>query len=124
MILPKEQIISRYNGVWNLSSEQGNLGSFYLTNVRVIWFAQMAENFNVSLPWVQVKCVKVRDSKYGKALVLETSEFSGSYILGFRVEKLEEVYTEITNLYKTYSSNPMFGVEVSFEDIESNGDQV
>jgi Bardet-Biedl syndrome 5 protein len=52
MILPKEQIISKYNGVWNLSAEQGNLGSFYLTNIRVIWFAQLAENFNVSLPWV------------------------------------------------------------------------
>jgi Bardet-Biedl syndrome 5 protein len=89
--------------VWNLSSEQGNLGSFYLTNVRVIWFAQLAENFNVSLPWVQVKCVKIRDSKYGKALVLETSEFAGGYVLGFRVENLDEVYTEICNLYKTYS---------------------
>lgn len=99
------------------------MGAFYLTNVRVIWFAQLAENFNVSLPWVQVKCVKVRDSKYGKALVLETSEFSGGYILGFRVENLEEVYTEISNLFKTYSQNPLFGVEVTFEDVETNTDQ-
>lgn len=76
---------------------------FVLTNVRVVWYAQLSENFNVSLPWVQVKCVKVRDSKYGKALVLETSEFSGGYILGFRVDKLEEVYNEILNLFKTYS---------------------
>lgn len=120
MILPKEQIFTRYNGVWNLSAEQGNLGSFYFTNVRVIWFAQLAENFNVSLPWVQVKCVKVRDSKYGMALVIETSEFSGGYILGFRVENLEEVYTEITNLFKTYSQNPVFGVEVAFDDVDTN----
>ena len=120
MILPKEQIFSKYNGVWNLSAEQGNLGTFYFTNVRVIWFAQLAENFNVSLPWVQVKCIKVRDSKYGTALVLETSEFSGAYILGFRVENVEEVYQEATNLFKTYSQNPMFGVEVSFEDADTN----
>ena len=39
IMLPKEQIFTRYNGVWNLSAEQGNLGMFYLTNVRVIWFA-------------------------------------------------------------------------------------
>lgn len=122
VILPKEQIISRYSGVWNLSAEQGNLGSFYLTNVRVIWFAQFAENFNVSLPWVQVKCVKVRDSKYGKALVLETSDFSGNYILGFRVEQLEEVFTEITNLFKTYSQNPVFGVEVAFDETDGGGE--
>ena len=37
------------------------------------------------------------------ALVIETSEFSGGYILGFRVDKLEEVYIEVTNLFKTYS---------------------
>ena len=60
----------------------------------------------------------MRDSKYGKALVLETSEFSGGYILGFRVKNLEEVYTEITNLFKTYSQNPIFGVDVAFEDVE------
>jgi Bardet-Biedl syndrome 5 protein len=39
MILPKEQIFTKYNGVWNLSAEQGNLGTFYFTNVRIIWFA-------------------------------------------------------------------------------------
>jgi Bardet-Biedl syndrome 5 protein len=69
---------------------------------------------------VQVKCLKVRDSKYGTALVVETSEFSGGYILGFRVENLEEVYTEATNLFKTYSLNPIFGVEVTFEDVDTN----
>jgi Bardet-Biedl syndrome 5 protein len=62
----------------------------------------------------------VRDSKYGTALVIETSEFSGGYILGFRVENLDEVYTEVTNLFKIYSQNPVFGVEVQFEDVETN----
>lgn len=36
------------SGVWNLSSDQGNLGTFYITNVRIVWFANLAENFNVS----------------------------------------------------------------------------
>jgi len=39
IMLPQEEIFTRYNGVWNLSSEQGNLGTFYITNVRVVWFA-------------------------------------------------------------------------------------
>jgi hypothetical protein len=56
--------------------------------------------------------------------VLETSEFSGAYILGFRVENMEEVYTEILNLYKSYSANPVFGVEIAFEDVENNNEQV
>jgi Bardet-Biedl syndrome 5 protein len=43
----------------------------------------------VSLPWIQIKCIRVRESKYGIALVLETSEFSGAYVLGFRVENVD-----------------------------------
>jgi Bardet-Biedl syndrome 5 protein len=62
----------------------------------------------------------VRDSKYGTALVIETSEFSGGYILGFRVDNLDEVFTEVKNLFKTYSQNPNFGVEVQFEEVETN----
>lgn len=85
-MLPNEKVFTKYQGVWNLSAEQGNLGTFVITDVRVVWYAQLSDNFNVSLPWVQVKCVRVRDSKYGTALVLETSEFSGGYVLGFRVE--------------------------------------
>jgi hypothetical protein len=33
---------------------QGNLGTFYLTNIRVIWHANMNENFNVSVPYLQM----------------------------------------------------------------------
>ncbi len=54
IMLPQEQIFAKINGVWNLSSEQGNLGSFFLTNVRVVWHANLATNFNVSLPYMQI----------------------------------------------------------------------
>ena len=44
----------------------------------------------------------MKDSKYGVALVLETSEFSGGYVLGFKVDQIEKVFTEITQLFDTY----------------------
>ena len=53
------------------------------------------------------------------ALVIESSEISGGYVLGFRVdpqEKLEQVYKEISSLHKIYSDNPIFGVEYSRTD--------
>ena len=124
IMLPSEQIFTKYNGVWNLSAEQGNLGTFFITNIRLVWYANLSENFNVSLPWVQVKCIRIRESKYGTALVLETSEFSGGYVLGFKVEKLEEVYTEVSQLFKTYIAQPNFGVECVFEEQEKNIDEV
>ncbi|CAD7959316.1 unnamed protein product [Amoebophrya sp. A25] len=102
-VLPSEQIFERINGIWNLSSDQGNLGTFTITNVRIVWFAALAENFNVSIPYMQIKSINVRNSKFGQALVLETTPGSGSYILGFRadpVSHLEEIRKQITKLWK------------------------
>lgn len=95
ILLPHEEVFSKYSGVMNLSAEQGSLGTFFITNVRLVWFAQLSENFNVSCPWVQLKCIRIRESKYGMALVLETSDFSSNYVLGFQLTKLEECFTEI-----------------------------
>ncbi|CAM9421198.1 unnamed protein product, partial [Hapterophycus canaliculatus] len=52
--LPLEQIYNKIEGVWNLSSDQGNLGCFFLTNVRLVWHANLAQNFNVSIPYMQM----------------------------------------------------------------------
>ena len=54
ILLPQEQVYTKLNGVWNLSSDQGNLGSFLMTNVRIVWYAQLATNFNVSIPFMQI----------------------------------------------------------------------
>ncbi|CAM2718167.1 unnamed protein product [Rotaria socialis] len=118
-ILPKERLHNRYNGVWNLSSDQGNLGIFHITDIRVIWHAELNENFNVSVPYYQTKSIKVRDSKFGLALVIETTPYSGNYLLGFQLapeEKLREVHKEILTLHKSYFANPEFGVQFSIED--------
>ncbi|XP_037790347.1 Bardet-Biedl syndrome 5 protein homolog [Penaeus monodon] len=118
-ILPQEQIFSRVNGVWNLSSDQGNLGTFIITNVRLVWFANMNELFNISLPYLQIASVKVRESKFGMALVVESTEASGGYVLGFRidpVEKLHEVHKELSSLYNVYSQCPVFGIEFVLHD--------
>eukprot|EP00434_Breviolum_minutum_P009001 symbB.v1.2.007927.t1/scaffold495.1/size259991/11 len=55
IMLPNEQVYERINGIWNLSSDQGNLGTFIITNVRTVWFAVLAENFNA--PWNEEICI-------------------------------------------------------------------
>eukprot|EP00118_Oscarella_pearsei_P003894 m.16198 g.16198 ORF g.16198 m.16198 type:complete len:342 (+) comp26779_c0_seq2:34-1059(+) len=118
-LLPKEQIYSKVDGVWNLSSDQGNLGTFFITNVRLVWHANMNESFNVSIPYLQMKYVKIRDSKFGLALVVESSQQSGGYILGFRidpVERLKAALKEIQSLHKVFSACPIFGVEVEQDE--------
>ena len=101
--------------MWNLSSEQGTLGTFFITNVRIVWHAAMNDTFNLSLPFIQIKSVYMRDSKFGKALVLESSPLSGGYLLGFRMDppnKLNEALKEIQSLHTIFSLNPILGVEV------------
>jgi Bardet-Biedl syndrome 5 protein len=118
MLLPLESVYNKVDDTWNLSSDQGNLGCFYVTNVRLVWHANLAQNFNVSVPYMQIKAIKVRDSKFGKALVIETQPKCGGYMLGFRVhpaEKLEEVFREITALFGMFSRNPIFGVDFQEE---------
>jgi len=61
-LLPLEQASNNVGDVWNLSSEQGNLGQFYITNIRLVWFANLAQNFNVSVPYMQMKNVKIKES--------------------------------------------------------------
>jgi len=58
--------------------------------------------------------VKIRESKFGMALVIESSQISGGYILGFRIDpvnKLHEVQKEISSLHVLYSANPIFGIQ-------------
>jgi hypothetical protein len=59
---------NRVHGVWNLSSDQGNLGTFFLTNIRLVWHANQAENFNVSIPYMQVGCPPHTPSTHTHAL--------------------------------------------------------
>ncbi|KFW86864.1 Bardet-Biedl syndrome 5 protein, partial [Manacus vitellinus] len=118
-LLPQEQIYDKVNGVWNLSSDQGNLGTFFITNVRIVWHANMNDSFNVSIPYLQIRSIKMRDSKFGLALVIESSQQSGGYVLGFKidpVEKLQEAVKEINSLHKVYSANPIFGVDYEMEE--------
>ncbi|XP_061404975.1 Bardet-Biedl syndrome 5 protein homolog isoform X2 [Lethenteron reissneri] len=126
-LLPQEQVYDKINGVWNLSSDQGNLGTFFISNVRLVWHANMNDSFNVSIPYLQIRSVKIRDSKFGLALVIETSQQSGGYVLGFRIdplEKLQEAVKEIQSLHRVYSASPIFGVQFEIEDRPQPLDEV
>lgn len=73
------------------------------------------------------KSIRLRESKFGRALVLETFPKSGGYILGFRVDpqdRIGEVYQEIHSLFQIYSVAPIFGVDFTLEAETPNLDQL
>eukprot|EP00943_MAST-04B_sp_MAST-4B-sp1_P003945 g3945.t1 len=118
-LLPGEKVYSKIDGVWNLSSDQGNLGTFFVTNVRAVWHANLAENFNVSIPYLQINVVRIRDSKFGLALVIQTRKEGGGYILGFRVDgenMLNRLHDEVVSMYEIYANKPNFGIEFDVEE--------
>jgi len=114
-VLPGEQMMNRIGGVMNLANNQGNNGQFFLTQARLVWCANHNESFNVSIPFTQILAVKLRDSKFGQALVIETSPKAGGYLLGFSttpVSRLEQVYTEIRTVWKSALARPNLGTSV------------
>lgn len=52
---------------------QGNLGVLIITSIRVVWYASLNPMYNVSIPFLQLRSCRVRDSRFGHALVIETS---------------------------------------------------
>uniref|UniRef100_A0A915PCW3 Bardet-Biedl syndrome 5 protein homolog n=1 Tax=Meloidogyne floridensis TaxID=298350 RepID=A0A915PCW3_9BILA len=120
ILLSLETQCDRIDGVWNLSSDQGNLGIMIITNIRVVWYAALNPQYNVSIPYLQLKSCRIRDSRFGHALVLDTSLQSGEYILGFQVkpeERLEHTCKTIQALLNAFQSSPVFGVQYSRQDV-------
>lgn len=58
-VLRYEQVYNTISGIWNLSSDQGNLGVLIISNIRIVWFADMNETFNISLPYLQIQTVDI-----------------------------------------------------------------
>ena len=73
------------------------------------------------------KALSARESKFGKALVVETAEKAGAYMLGFRIDPtsaLESCLKELTALQSTSSVSPVFGVEFTVEEKPESLDAV
>ncbi|XP_076163679.1 Bardet-Biedl syndrome 5 protein isoform X1 [Ptiloglossa arizonensis] len=117
-LLPQETVCSTSQDTWNLSLEQGNMGTFIVTNVRLVWFADMNYQFNISIPYLIIANITIKSSKFGPTLVIVSTESSGGYILGFRVrplQRLHTLYKEILMLFKTFEKFPIFGIDYILE---------
>jgi hypothetical protein len=44
-----------------------------------VWHANATPNFNVSIPYLQMISIQVRQGKTGESLVVETNKYSNSF---------------------------------------------
>ena len=94
---------------------------FHISNVRLVWQSMLREGYNFSLPYVQIVSIRSQNSRYGYAIVVETSKNSNSMLLGFRLDseaKAKEVTKELRRIWKTACQRPFFGLRIA-ETIES-----
>lgn len=50
-----EEIYESIPGVMNLSKDHGQLGLLWVTSQRVAWAAQLQDNYNCSVPFLQAR---------------------------------------------------------------------
>lgn len=55
--MDKEELCDRVEGVMNLSKDYGQLGTLWVTNLRISWAASLQDNYNCSVPFIQVRSV-------------------------------------------------------------------
>ena len=59
ILVDKEELCDRVEGVMNLSKDYGQLGTLWVTNLRIAWAAALQDNYNCSVPFLQVSTVRV-----------------------------------------------------------------
>ena len=70
----------------NVSGQNSTAGNVTLTNVRLAWVSEQDERVNVSIPWIQIKAVRIENRSQGQLIVIETLESAGSFIIGYKIE--------------------------------------
>eukprot|EP00922_Rhytidocystis_sp_ex-Travisia-forbesii_P001760 GHVS01002487.1.p1 GENE.GHVS01002487.1~~GHVS01002487.1.p1 ORF type:complete len:588 (+),score=79.14 GHVS01002487.1:119-1765(+) len=107
-----ERIVKQVSGCDNLTTDETFPGDFYITNYRIVWSSTRGSDINVSVPFTQMKSVNSRFSSFGAAIVVETFQLSGGYILGFRFSEesiLFEVLEYLQELLKHNRQSPYMG---------------
>ncbi|EPY34891.1 bardet-biedl syndrome 5 protein [Angomonas deanei] len=115
VILPQESVISKITGVTNMGKEKEHKGILVVTNVRLVWYSVDSDSFNISIPYLQLTSISYRVGEKGTLLMLETSSYGGSLTLGFLVqplERLEQLYKEVSSIWKGWTSRPILGIQV------------
>lgn len=107
-----ETLLNRIFGCENLTTDEKFPGVMFITDKRVIWSSTRTPNINVSVPYIQFRAVGTRASNFGRALVIETTQITGGYILGFKfpsTSSLSEAQSLLTAQFNLRKDDPFFG---------------
>jgi Bardet-Biedl syndrome 5 protein len=120
--LPGEEVICKISGVGSVNNDGVVLGSFFMTNIRVVWFSNSLDNFNLSLPWIQIKSCKLRElNKSGKVVAVESGKGLNANIFYFKFsDKIETIIKDLENYHKKFIEQPTLGIDLSDSKVVEN----
>lgn len=126
-LLPDENISGTFSPVFFISQnlKEKTNGQVLIGNIRFVWIASSVDNYNLSVPWVQINTVcSQNDTKYGKVMVVETNKFFGGakYLFGCGdPQLLEKMLDDVTKALFYYRDCPTIGIDIKkfFNENES-----
>jgi hypothetical protein len=97
---------------------------FYITNVRIVWFSTQIDSFNVSLPWIHIKNIKIKETKNGRLIFFEINKHSGGNILAFKFnDNVDNILKELLTYHYSYLEYPVFGIDISAETVNPENEK-
>nr|CCC89401.1 conserved hypothetical protein [Trypanosoma congolense IL3000] len=123
-LLPGEQLVTGVKDVCHVCQGDYHAGTFFTTNLRLLWCSKASLEFNMSVPFLQIAAIHIQNTIYGRSLVLDTSISSGSHVLTFRIdpeERLQQLFKECATLLRAFKTHPNLGVAIALQDSPSKG---
>ena len=115
-LLLDEEILKKYNNISFVSSDQNYIGTLITSNIRLVWFCNTIENYNLSIPWIQMSSVNSQEKEdYGKILIIKAQKLFGgnSYpFFSYDQATISNLINEVLSLKKIYQSNPILGIDI------------
>eukprot|EP00210_Caulerpa_lentillifera_P008052 g7689.t1 len=96
--------------IYNLSCEQSNDDLMFITSLRIVWNSTNTSDFNICIPYIQVRDVTKRELQYGPALVIETVPMNGGYVMGFTLATPMEL-DRVANTYCNLKMKSVHGAK-------------
>jgi hypothetical protein len=83
ILMDNEDVHNRAEGVMNLSKDYGQLGTLWVTNLRIAWAALLQDNYNCSVPFLQVQCCSVTCAASGCWATLNHARNCNHFATGY-----------------------------------------
>ena len=122
--LPDENILNTLNGISYINNQGNYPGILILTNLRIVWLSIQYENFNLTIPWIQMSKIQSKsDSKYEKLISVTIKNYFGGKIYNFYIAKsnlFDKILDDMTKAMFYYQEDPLLGVNINKLMIDDN----